>query len=88
MNVSLETKVQQRTMILRETLTELEKSKEELASALESEKEVNSLIGNVADHEQEIGKLKVSNNIPKYTCTKCHRSYSNLAEHNLMCPNQ
>lgn len=43
MNVSLETKVQQRTMILRETLTELEKSKEELASALESEKEVNSL---------------------------------------------
>lgn len=43
MNISLETKVQQRTMILRETLTELEKSKEELASALESEKEVNSL---------------------------------------------
>lgn len=43
MNVSLENKVQQRTMILRETLTELEKSKEELASALESEKEVNSL---------------------------------------------
>lgn len=52
------------------------------------QKEVNSLIGNVADHEQEIGKLKVSNNIPKYTCTKCHRSYSNLAEHTLMCPNR
>ncbi len=43
LNTELEQKVDYRTKMLRETLTELEKSKEELNQALEKEKELNEL---------------------------------------------
>ena len=43
LNVELEQKVDYRTKMLRETLTELEKSKEELSESLEKEKELNEL---------------------------------------------
>src|SRR6266487_1316481 len=43
LNVQLEQKVQDRTKMLRETLAELEKSKEELSEALETEKELGEL---------------------------------------------
>lgn len=39
LNAELEQKVEYRTKMLRETLTELEKSKEELSTSLETEKE-------------------------------------------------
>lgn len=43
LNVQLEQKVDARTRMLQETLTELEKSKEELSEALENEKHINEL---------------------------------------------
>ncbi len=43
LNLDLEQKVEDRTMMLRETLVQLEKSKEELATALEKEKELSDL---------------------------------------------
>jgi len=43
LNTELEQKVDYRTKMLRETLTELEKSKDELNDALEKEKELNEL---------------------------------------------
>ena len=43
LNIELEQKVEYRTKMLRETLTELEKSKEELSASLEKEKELNEL---------------------------------------------
>lgn len=43
LNMDLEQKVEDRTMMLRETLVQLEKSKEELAIALEKEKELSDL---------------------------------------------
>ncbi|HLY71740.1 MAG TPA: PAS domain-containing sensor histidine kinase [Puia sp.] len=43
LNAELENKVDYRTRMLRETLTELEKSKDELNQALEKEKELNEL---------------------------------------------
>jgi PAS domain S-box-containing protein len=43
LNVELEQKVEYRTQMLRETLSELEKSKEELSGTLEKEKELNEL---------------------------------------------
>ncbi|MFN8286197.1 MAG: PAS domain S-box protein [Chitinophagales bacterium] len=43
LNVNLEQKVSDRTMMLRETLAQLEKSKDELATALEKEKELGDL---------------------------------------------
>ena len=43
LNIQLEQKVQDRTKMLRETLAELEKSKEELSEALETEKELGEL---------------------------------------------
>ncbi len=43
LNIELEQKVEYRTKMLRETLTELEKSKDELNEALEKEKELNEL---------------------------------------------
>jgi PAS domain S-box-containing protein len=43
LNAELEQKVEYRTKMLRETLTELEKSKEELSESLEKEKELNEL---------------------------------------------
>jgi PAS domain S-box-containing protein len=43
LNTDLEQKVEYRTKMLRETLTELEKSKEELSESLEKEKELNEL---------------------------------------------
>jgi PAS domain S-box-containing protein len=43
LNADLENKVDYRTRMLRETLTELEKSKDELHRALEKEKELNEL---------------------------------------------
>lgn len=43
MNQQLEQKVEDRTKMLRETLAELEKSKEELSEALEAEKELGEL---------------------------------------------
>jgi PAS domain S-box-containing protein len=43
LNAELEQKVDYRTKMLRETLTELEKSKEELSESLEKEKELNEL---------------------------------------------
>ena len=43
LNIELEQKVEYRTKMLRETLTELEKSKEELSISLEKEKELNEL---------------------------------------------
>jgi PAS domain S-box-containing protein len=43
LNAELEQKVDNRTRMLRETLTELEKSKDELNQALEKEKELNEL---------------------------------------------
>jgi PAS domain S-box-containing protein len=43
LNTELEHKVEYRTKMLRETLTELEKSKEELSESLEKEKELNEL---------------------------------------------
>jgi signal transduction histidine kinase len=43
MNLQLEQKVEDRTKMLRETLAELEKSKEELSEALNTEKELGEL---------------------------------------------
>jgi PAS domain S-box-containing protein len=43
LNVELEQKVEYRTQMLQETLSELEKSKEELSGTLEKEKELNEL---------------------------------------------
>jgi PAS domain S-box-containing protein len=43
LNLQLEQKVQDRTKMLRETLAELEKSKEELSDALDTEKELGEL---------------------------------------------
>jgi PAS domain S-box-containing protein len=43
LNTELEQKVEYRTKMLRETLTELEKSKNELSDSLEKEKELNEL---------------------------------------------
>ena len=43
MNLQLEQKVEDRTKMLRETLTELEKSKNELSNALKTEKELGEL---------------------------------------------
>ncbi len=43
LNTELEQKVEYRTKMLRETLTELEKSKDELSDLLEKEKELNEL---------------------------------------------
>ncbi len=43
MNIELEQKVGDRTKMLRETLAQLEKSKDELSDALEKEKELNEL---------------------------------------------
>jgi PAS domain S-box-containing protein len=43
LNTSLEKKIEDRTKMLRETLSELEKSKEELNEALEAEKELGEL---------------------------------------------
>ena len=43
LNIDLEQKVEYRTKMLRETLTELERSKEELSESLEKEKELNEL---------------------------------------------
>ncbi len=43
LNTDLEQKVEYRTKMLRETLSELEKSKEELSESLEKEKELNEL---------------------------------------------
>lgn len=43
LNFSLERKVEDRTMMLRETLVQLERSKEELELSLEKEKELNDL---------------------------------------------
>jgi PAS domain S-box-containing protein len=43
LNIELEQKVEFRTKMLRETLTELEKSKNELSESLEKEKELNEL---------------------------------------------
>src|SRR6266498_3572475 len=54
LNVQLEQKVQDRTKMLRETLAELEKSKEELSEALEKEKELGELKSrfvSMASHE-------------------------------------
>ena len=43
MNLELESKVEDRTQMLKETLNELEKSKQELSEALEKEKELSDL---------------------------------------------
>ena len=43
LNEQLEQKIEDRTMMLRETLAQLENSKEELATALEKEKELSDL---------------------------------------------
>jgi PAS domain S-box-containing protein len=43
LNIQLEQKVEDRTKMLRETLAELERSKEELSAALETEKELGEL---------------------------------------------
>jgi PAS domain S-box-containing protein len=54
LNTELENKVDYRTRMLRETLAELEKSKEELNQALEKEKELNELKSRfvtIASHE-------------------------------------
>ncbi|MBC7867462.1 MAG: PAS domain-containing sensor histidine kinase, partial [Gloeobacteraceae cyanobacterium ES-bin-316] len=54
MNFELEQKVEDRTKMLREALSDLEKSKEELSLALEKEKELNELKSRfvtVASHE-------------------------------------
>ncbi|RYF84750.1 MAG: PAS domain S-box protein, partial [Chitinophagaceae bacterium] len=54
MNYELEQKVEDRTKMLREALSELEKSKEELSAALEKERELNELKSRfvtVASHE-------------------------------------
>lgn len=54
MNAELEQKVEDRTKMLREALSELERSKEELSLAYENEKDLNELKSNfvtVASHE-------------------------------------
>jgi PAS domain S-box-containing protein len=54
MNTELETKVEQRTLILREALRELEQSQEELSEALSKEKELNEIKSrfvSMASHE-------------------------------------
>lgn len=54
LNAELETKVEQRTLILREALQELEKSQEELSEALDKEKElseIKSRFVSMASHE-------------------------------------
>src|SRR5690606_15206234 len=43
LNAELETKVDERTRVLKETMMELEASKEELKEALEKEKELNDM---------------------------------------------
>lgn len=54
LNFELETKVEQRTLILREALQELEKSQKELSEALNKEKELNEIKSrfvSMASHE-------------------------------------
>lgn len=54
LNAELETKVEQRTLILREALQELEKSQSELSEALSKEKELNEIKSrfvSMASHE-------------------------------------
>jgi len=54
MNTGLETKVEQRTLILREALQELEKSQKELHEALDKERELNEIKSrfvSMASHE-------------------------------------
>jgi PAS domain S-box-containing protein len=54
LNTDLETKVEQRTLILREALQELEKSQSELSEALSKEKELNEIKSrfvSMASHE-------------------------------------
>lgn len=54
LNEQLEQKIEDRTMMLRETLNQLEKSRDELAEALEKEKELNDLktrFVSMASHE-------------------------------------
>lgn len=54
LNTGLETKVEQRTLILREALQELEKSQKELHEALDKEKELNEIKSrfvSMASHE-------------------------------------
>ena len=54
LNISLEKKIEDRTKMLRETLTALEKSKEELSEALQTEKELGELKSrfvSMASHE-------------------------------------
>lgn len=54
LNMGLETKVEQRTLILREALQELERSQQELSEALSKEKELNEIKSrfvSMASHE-------------------------------------
>ncbi len=54
LNIALESKVEERTLILKEALSELERSRQELTEALEKEKELNEIKSrfvSMASHE-------------------------------------
>lgn len=76
LNKELEQKVQERTMMLKETLSELEKSKEELKEALSAEKELGELKSRfvaMASHEFRTPLSTILSSlslIGKYTTTE------------------
>ncbi|HTS42961.1 MAG TPA: PAS domain-containing sensor histidine kinase [Puia sp.] len=76
LNIELETKVEQRTLILREALQELEKSQGELSQALNKEKELNEIKSrfvSMASHEFRTPLSTVLSSaalISKYTKTE------------------
>jgi GTPase involved in cell partitioning and DNA repair len=63
LNETLEKKVTERTLVLKEALTELEKSRDELTNALEKEKELNENIKALEKNIELIDGVEMKNKI-------------------------
>ncbi len=85
LNAELETKVEQRTLILREALQELEKSQLELNEALNKEKELNEIKSrfvSMASHEFRTPLSTVLSSaslISKYKLPKSREKETNIS---------